>query len=113
MARMQRRRSSGARVSFLDELAGELGSVAREAVASGGVRVFVKTNLGPELAVTGGGSGLFDALGIKAGVIVRDKHGNTLASHGGYPATDPLKVALLVAVAGALGFILLRGVLRR
>jgi hypothetical protein len=98
---------------YLAALGADLGELARDAFRSGGVRVFVKTNLGPEFPVSGGGGGLADALGLQAGVVLRDRQGNRIASYGGYPPTDPFRVALLVAAAGALGFLLLRGVLRR
>lgn len=101
---------------YLESLGSQLGALAGDIVRSGGVRVYVKTNLGPEVAVTGTGNaqrGLLDLLGLKAAVVVRDRDGRRIAGYGDPPATDPFRVALLVTVAGALGFVLLRGVLKR
>lgn len=92
----------------------QLGELAGELLESGGVQVWVKTNLGPPWRVSGGeGGGLAELLGLKAAVLVTDRSGRRLASYGTPPPTEPLKVALLVAVAGALGFLLLRGGLKR
>lgn len=91
-----------------------LGQLAGELLESGGVQVWVKTNLGPPLRVAGGaGGGLADALGLKAAVLVTDRQGRKLASYGTPPPTEPMRVALLIAVAGVLGFLLLRGGLKR
>lgn len=95
-------------------LSESVSALARDAVSSGGVRVYVKTNFGPEFPVSGGdGPGLAELVGLKAGVVVRDRRGAKLASYGGYPPTDPARVALLLALAGLLGFVLIRGVFKR
>lgn len=105
----------------LDDVLG----IARSYVAGGGVRVAVKTNFGPELPVYAGelsrsggassggqGGALSRLVGLKAAVIVRDGRGATLATYGDYPATEPLRAVLALLALGALGFILVRGVLR-
>ena len=99
---------------YFGSLAADLLGLAREAVTRGGVRVYVKTNLGPEFPVSGGGGGgLGDLLGLKAGVVVRDKAGAKLASYGGYPATDPMRAAVLWGSVALVAFLLVRGVLKR
>lgn len=96
------------------DIGNALAGYAGRALDSGAVVISVKTNLGPEIPVTGGGGGgLADALGIRAAVIIRNKSGRQLAATGDPPATEPLRVALFVLVAGALGLLLLRGLVRR
>lgn len=104
----------------LDDILG----IARSYVAGGGVRVSVKTNFGPELSVyagelsrgasggQGGGFSLSRLVGLKAAVIVRDGRGATIATYGDYPATEPLRAVLALLALGALGFVLVRGVLK-
>lgn len=99
-------------MTWLQDTLGEVGELAGQALR-GGLKVSVKTNLGPELAVSGQGRGLAEALGIKAAVIVRDRDGRQLVTYGTPPATEPLRVALLAIIAGALGWLFIRGVLRR
>lgn len=99
---------------YFGGLAREVGTLARDALGSGALVVSVKTNLGPEIPVSGGeGSGLLDALGIRAAVIVRDRSGRRIAGYGEPPATDPIKAALVFGLAGLIGFALLRGVFKR
>lgn len=112
--------------TYLRRLLGGALDLADEYIGAA-VRVSIKTNLGPEIAVTelslqdageegGGGSsarrsrGLFDLLGIKTAVIVRAGNGSTIATYGTPPKTDPLRVAGLVLVAGFIGFLLVRGI---
>ena len=98
---------------YLQALSGELLNIARESVTSGGVRVYVKTNYGPEVPLTGGtGPNLASILGIKAAVVVRDKRGNRIAGYGDYPATDVLKVSILFGSALALVWLAWRGLHR-
>lgn len=106
----------------LDDILG----IARSYVAGGGVRVSVKTNFGPELPVyagqldrgggasggQGGGFSISRLVGLKAAVIVRDGRGATIATYGDYPATEPLRAVLALLALGALGFVLVRGVLK-
>lgn len=94
----------------------DLGELASDALSSSSVRVAVKTNLGPEFEVAGGesdGGGLARALGIKAAVIVRDRSGRELFRYGDPPPTNPALVVVLLAVVAVLGFVLVRGVLKR
>lgn len=91
---------------------GELGDIAGAALQGGGLRVAVKTNLGPEFQV-GEGSGFAKALGIQAAVIVRDRQGSVLFTHGTPPPTNPALVAAFAAAAALLGYLLVRGVLKR
>lgn len=96
----------------LRDFVGELGDIAGQALTGGGVRVAVKTNLGPEFEV-GEGAGLTRALGIRAAVIVRDRRGRLLFTHGDPPPTNPLLVAVLAAAIALLAFTLLRGLVKR
>lgn len=101
---------------FFQNLTGDLIDLAGDIVRSGGVRVSVKTNLGPEIPVfngTGQGGGIARALGLEAGVIVRDRNGRVIATHGDPPPTEPLKVAALLALVSLLSFVLIRGVIPR
>lgn len=97
-------------------LVGILGHAAGDVLASGAVRVALKTNLGPELEVAGGprdGGGIAAALGIKSALIVRDAQGRELYVHGQVPATNYLLVAVLLGAVAFVGFLLVRGVLKR
>ncbi len=85
---------------------------AGDAFGSGAVQVAVKTNLGPELPI-GQGSGLADALGIKAAVIVRDRQGRVVYTHGTPPETNPVLVGVLGAAVALAGFLLVRGLVKR
>lgn len=96
----------------LREYLGELGDLAGQALRSGGVQVAVKTNLGPEFRV-GEGAGLTRALGVKAAVIVRDRQGHLLFTHGDPPPTNYALLAVLAAAAALAGFFLVRGVVKR
>ena len=99
--------------SYLRDLFDDTLDIARDYVRSGGVRVAVKTNLGPEIPVyVGSGDRRGNPLGIKAGVIVRDRDGNVISQFGEPPATEPLKVFLLLAVVSVVGFVIVRGVLK-
>ena len=109
-------------MSFSDVL-GQLAGTA-EGYLSGGVTVAVKTNYSPQLTVYsgaaggsggagGGGSGglgqaVSNLVGMQVGVQVRDAHtGHLIASYGpngGDPPTDWVRVAVLLAVLGAVGF---------
>jgi hypothetical protein len=96
------------------EFVGELGALASDVLQSGGVQVAIKTNLGPEFRVgEGGGGGLARALGIKAAVIVRDRNGRQLFTHGEPPATNWLLAGALGSVLVLLGFLLVRGLVKR
>jgi len=102
--------------SYLQTLTDGLTNLASEYVTSGGLRVSVKTNMGPEIPVFSGdqsGGGIVSALGIKAGVIVRNNRGEVVTTYGDPPPTDPVKVALLVGVGMALAVVIIRGVLPR
>jgi len=88
-------------------LGSTLETLAGGYLASGAVRVEVKTNLGPAFTVYSGSSGepgLADALGFKAAVVIRGRDGQPLASYGEPPATEPLLViayALAFAIVAA------------
>jgi hypothetical protein len=75
--------------------------------SSGAITAELKTNLGPAVTIYAGGedTGLLDALGIKAAVVVR-RDGKVIASTGDPPATEPL-VAVALAVALAIAAALL------
>jgi hypothetical protein len=54
---------------------------------------------GSEQATAGGGLGLASKLGIRGGVVVRNKAGKVLAKFGNPAAFDPLRAALVVGGA--------------
>lgn len=100
----------------MSDIISDLRNLATEYVQSGGVQVFVKTNYGPELPVyTGAGTsqpgepGIGDLLGIKAQVIIRNKAGKVIQTYGEPAPTEPLKVAVLLAVVALLGVVIVRG----
>lgn len=97
--------------TYLDQLT----ALARAKVTGAGVRVYLKTNLGPAVPLYTGSTGepgLLSSLGVKGGVIVTDAQGNTLARYGEPVATDPLKAGLILGALGLVGFIVLRGILK-
>jgi hypothetical protein len=86
---------------LLDQLADSAARVAQ--AAAGAVKVTLKTNYGPKLTVYDGqagesaGVGLARVLGLKYAVQVEDQAGRVLYATGPAPATEPVKVALLIA----------------
>jgi hypothetical protein len=95
------------------DLIGVIGRVTGSAIQSSGVRVSVKTNLGPEFTVWDGpakaGAGLAQSIGIRGAVIVRDAQGNVLFTHGEPPETNLLLSAIFFSVAAYIGFLIWRG----
>lgn len=88
---------------------------ARDSVASTGVKVYIKTDLGPELQVfdsdaPAGKSG--GALPIRYAVRVTDRNGVELANYGEYPKTSLIKAALVWGALGAGVYLILAGALR-
>lgn len=85
------------------------------AYAGDNVRAYIKTNLGPPIPIytgaSGDGGGLLDLLGIKAGLIVTDGQGRTLATYGEPAETDPVRAAVLLLALGVSVFVLSRGIL--
>lgn len=79
-----------------------------------GVKVFLKTDLGPELQIydSAAPESSGEGLPIKYGVKVRDSQGRTLGSYGGYPATNPIKAAVVGGVLGVGLFVIFAGFLR-
>ena len=96
---------------FFQDVLTDITGLARDFVSSGGLRVSVKTNLGPEIPVfTGQGQGgLAELIGFEAGVIVRDREGNLVTTYGNPPATDYVKAAILAGASLAIIVILIRG----
>jgi hypothetical protein len=112
--------SSGS--NYLQDLFSGVLDIAGDYVRSG-IRVSVKTNLGPEIPIYSGGlqgadgsgsggGGLGGLLGIKAAVVVRDASGNTISTIGQVPATDPVRAILAALVLAGLVFVIYRGVTR-
>lgn len=81
----------------------------------GGLRVSLKTNLGPEIPLytpgTDSGPGILPALGIKYALIVRDASGAVVTTYNDPPPTDPLKQAILWAALAGAAFVLIRGLM--
>ena len=102
-----------ARDPFWQDLVEDAADIAGDYLRSGGIRVNVKTNLGPELTVYDGkpkrgGLGSF----VRAQVIVRQADGDAIATYGEPAPTEPLKVIALVAAVSLIGLVLIRGVLK-
>jgi len=92
---------------------------------SSGVVVEVKTNYGPAIPIytgssgdagapAGGGNPLWRLIGLKAGVVVRDRrNGNVLASYGGQPATDPVRVSIAASLLAVGVLVAVRAIVKR
>jgi len=82
-------------------------------VLTGEVTATLETNVLPPLTVYGGagggGGGLLDALGIRAGIVVRSRDGKQIAKAGDPAAWEPLRAALLAAavIAAVAGVVVL------
>jgi hypothetical protein len=104
----------------------DLGADASGVVSSvlAGLTVQVKTNLGPAFTLggisqppgnnTGLGStpstpGLLDNLGIKFSATISDAAGNTIATVGSPPDTDPVLVTAYLALLGSIAYLSYRG----
>jgi hypothetical protein len=103
-------------------LLGDVMDIAGDYVKSG-VRVSIKTNLGPEIPVftgsmdgstgsSGGGFSVSKLLGLKAAVVVRDAKGGVIANLGSPPATEPLKAIVAALLIAGLVVLIVRGVVR-
>lgn len=74
-----------------------------------GLKVYVKTNLGPELLVYDARAPLERGGIIKAGAVVRDSSGREVTRFGEYPATDRVLAGALIAAAALLAYLIGRG----
>ena len=97
-------------MSFVDELLG----ITRTALAEGleGSTVSVKTNYTPEIKFRTDGEGS-NILGVRAGLIIRNRNGRILETVGDPAPTDPLKFGALVLSVSLVGFVLIRGLRKR
>ena len=82
--------------------------IALDEAQSRGLRVAVKTDLGPEVTVYDATRPPGPSL-VRFGVVVRDKTGQVLARYGDYPPTNWIKAGSLVLVAGVLAVAVWRG----
>ena len=101
-------------MSLLDSIA-DVGNVL-----SGNVRATLESNIAPPIQVYGGagadnGASIAAALGIRAGVVVRDPSGRVIARLGDPAAFEPLRAALLaLGVVGAVvALVMVAGAVRR
>lgn len=92
-------------MSLLDDLK----AAATAAAENRGIRVLVKTNLGPAIPIYNSDSPSSGPGLIKAGVIVTDRNGKELAAYGGKPPTDWLMVSGLVLMIASAGVLMVRG----
>lgn len=93
----------------------QVGETAYQA-QTGGLRVSVKTNLGPEFDVWDGRSktgSLAQLLGIRGAIIVRDRDGKPIFVQGEPPATNWILTALYGAGIAYLGYLIWRGATRK
>jgi hypothetical protein len=84
-------------------------------VLSGDITATLETNLSPPVKVYSGegasGGGLLDAIGVRAGVVVRSMDGKVLARLGDPVPFEPLRAALVLA--GVVGVVVLAVMLVR
>lgn len=99
----------------LRDLLGDVGKLAGEALEAGTVRVFVKTNLGPEfeLSPRGQGGGILRALGVRGAVLVRDRAGRPLFAYGAPPPTSPFLVVAFAGLVLVISWAVVRGFVKR
>jgi len=98
-------------VNFSDVLA----KAAMDKAQQRGLQVFVKTNFTPRLKVYDAAQPQSSATAasiLKVGVEVKDKTGNNIVKYGSMPETDYFLASALVAIAGAVAFFAIRGVLK-
>lgn len=93
-----------------DNILDVLADVARGAAQGRGLRVQVKTNLGPAVTVYDYDDPTSDGPAfVKAGVIVTDRFGKTMATYGKVPPTDYILVGSISAFAVMALVLILRG----
>lgn len=70
------------------------------------IKVYAKTNLGPELKIydTSSKPSKIPSI-LKVGIRVEDRKGNTIASYGGQPKTDYILLAGIFGSIFGLSFI--------
>ena len=96
---------------------GDLQGLLTRYLEGGGLQAYVKTNYGPEIPIytggksDGGGSVVGDLIGVRAQLIIRDAKGKTIKTLGDPAPTDPVRVAVLLALLALLGFVVVRGAL--
>lgn len=76
--------------------------------ARAGLKVYVKTNLGPEILVHDAAAPSSRGI-IQAGAVVRDSTGRELARIGDYPATNRTLAAGIIAAAVLVAYLIGRG----
>jgi len=82
-------------------------------VLSGNVVATIESNIAPAITVYSpgagsGGASLTKALGIHAGVVVRDSSGRVVARFGEPAKFSPAAALVLVLVLAALGYVVVR-----
>jgi hypothetical protein len=100
-------------MASLSDIANVIGA---EIIEREPVEVILKTDFGPEVVIydsTKPSSGTSGTLPIKAGVTIRTKRGRVLSNWGGSPATNPVKVGLVVAGAASISYLLIQGIKRQ
>lgn len=97
-----------------EEILQGLGAAARGAAQGRGVRVLIKTNLGPAFTVYDHDDPGADGPGfLKAGVMIQDRNGQPIGKLGTIPQTDWLVLGAILAVVGAGVFLMVRGVVKK
>ena len=105
----------------MPDYVGDLKELVTGYVEGGGLRVYVKTNYGPEIPLYTGkgkdapagpdfgiGGAVNKLIGFQAQVIVRDKNGKVLTKYGPDSPTDWVRVSVLLALLAGAGFLVLR-----
>ena len=86
-------------------------------LTGGDVRVFAKTNLGPFIPVYTGSDenappSLLERLGVKSGLVIVNRKGETLYTIGEPAATDPIRSLIFWLLVALVLSILLRGIFK-
>lgn len=105
----------------MPDYAGDLRELVTGYVEGGGLRVYLKTNYGPEIPIYTGkgkdtgpgvdlgiGNAISNAVGFKAQVIIRDAKGKTIQRYGPDSPTDWVRVSVVLALLAAAGYFVAR-----
>lgn len=87
---------------------------AVDAIEAKGVKVFLKTDIGPEIQVydSDAPASNGEGLPIKYAVRVTDRNGKAITQYGEPPATDTIKASIIWGGMGFAMYIMLSGVAR-
>lgn len=91
-----------------------LGGIISNAIDNNGFIVKVKTDVSPEVEVynseTQGQGANLSFIVPKSGITIYNKYGKTLATYGGKPKLNPVKVSIIYGTLGFSLFLMYRGI---